>query len=237
MGKIAREKPVPPEELPAQPPEGISAEEWDDYRERYGSAWAEWRAARAARREEFHARRARRRRRVLIISVVLLALLAGLGYFGYWYTELRQRYAVAVPPPDAPPTVVVAVWINAVNARDFATADALSTPEGRADARAWAGCASLRLVDPNTNSIIFATPDSAQNTYLQTPDLSRAVEISISPDVSCTSPLWPFTAVPFGGNVNGADGYGAVQFEMTRSAADRRWLVSSVPSRKPKDIS
>src|SRR5258708_29244734 len=64
-----------------------------------------------------------------------IACLAGLATWRYW--PWRQKYAVPLPPPDAPAAQVVVAYLHALDARDKATAEALSAPRERSTTALW----------------------------------------------------------------------------------------------------
>jgi hypothetical protein len=73
-------------------------------------------------------------KRVLAITLVI-GCLAGLAAWRYW--PWREKFAVALPPPGAPPSQFVVAYLRALDAYDKVTAEALSAPAERATTASW----------------------------------------------------------------------------------------------------
>ena len=81
----------------------------------------------------------------LVAGVSVLALA---GAVGYLLLPPRQTDTISLPPPDASPEQVVTVYLDALNAHDCDTAEALMTAGAEGSARAWCDdVASLTDVD------------------------------------------------------------------------------------------
>lgn len=83
------------------------------------------------------------RRRVIVGGTVVLVLGALVAGFLAWFGAPFPTRDVALPPDDATPEEVVAVYLDALDAHDCDTANALwAQPDG---ARAW--CPALKGIE------------------------------------------------------------------------------------------
>jgi hypothetical protein len=75
---------------------------------------------------------------VLLAAAVAVAVIAGLVAVAWWRDDLsRQAYAVRVPLPGASAQRVVVAYLQALDAHDVATAEALSTAGFRSETQSW----------------------------------------------------------------------------------------------------
>lgn len=77
------------------------------------------------------------RGRIFAIGAGALALLALAAVAAYLLLPPRQTSDVAVPPADATPEQVVRAYLEALNAHDCETAQAVSTDTAKDGAKSW----------------------------------------------------------------------------------------------------
>ena len=81
---------------------------------------------------------AKLRRRWIVASAITGAIVVAVGVIATYTTSTgRQTRDVAMPPPRATPAQVVTTFIDALNAHDCKTAQAVYVASTQAEARSW----------------------------------------------------------------------------------------------------